>query len=58
MTVNFWDVTLPQPKMGGPMASLLARHAAILVTMDGERREIPDGGFFAQDGWGDVGGDC
>jgi len=33
------------------MASLLARHAAILVTMDGERREIPDGGFFAQDGW-------
>jgi len=33
------------------MASLLARHAAILVTMDGGRREIPDGGFFAQDGW-------
>ena len=33
------------------MASLLARHAAILVTMDGERREIPDGGFYAQDGW-------
>jgi 8-oxoguanine deaminase len=33
------------------MASLLIRHTAILVTMDGERREIPDGGFFAQDGW-------
>jgi 8-oxoguanine deaminase len=33
------------------MSSLLVRHAAILVTMDGERREIPDGGLFAQDGW-------
>jgi len=33
------------------MSSLLVRHAAILVTMDEERREIPDGGIFAQDGW-------
>ncbi len=33
------------------MSSLLVRHAAILVTMDEERREIPNGGFFAQDGW-------
>jgi 8-oxoguanine deaminase len=33
------------------MPSLLVRHAAILVTMDGERREIPDGGIFVQDGW-------
>jgi 8-oxoguanine deaminase len=33
------------------MSSLLVRNAAILVTMDGKRREIPNGGFFAQDGW-------
>jgi 8-oxoguanine deaminase len=33
------------------MSSLLVRHVAILVTMDEGRREIPDGGFFAQDGW-------
>jgi 8-oxoguanine deaminase len=33
------------------MSSLLVRHAAILVTMDGERREIPDGGLFAREGW-------
>ncbi len=33
------------------MTTLLVRHASILVTMDGERREIPDGGFFARDGW-------
>ena len=33
------------------MPSLLVRHAEILVTMDGERREITDGGFYAQDGF-------
>lgn len=33
------------------MPTLLARHATVLVTMDGERREIADGGLFARDGW-------
>jgi 8-oxoguanine deaminase len=33
------------------MGSLLVRHADVLVTMDGERREIRDGGFYAKDGW-------
>jgi len=28
-------------------STLLVRHADVLVTMDGERREIPDGGLFA-----------
>jgi 8-oxoguanine deaminase len=32
------------------MATLLARHAEMLVTMDDERREIPDGAIFATDG--------
>ncbi len=32
------------------MATLLARHAEILVTMDDERREIKDGAIFARDG--------
>ena len=32
------------------MTTLLARNADILVTMDGARREIPGGGFFAKDG--------
>jgi 8-oxoguanine deaminase len=32
------------------MGTLLARHADVLVTMDGERREINDGGLFARDG--------
>ncbi|MCB4767452.1 8-oxoguanine deaminase [Ancylobacter sp. Lp-2] len=32
------------------MATLLARNADILVTMDGARREIPGGGVFARDG--------
>lgn len=32
------------------MSTLLIRHASILVTMDQERREIADGGFFARDG--------
>ncbi len=33
------------------MSTLLVRHADILVTMDGPRREIPDGGLFARDGF-------
>lgn len=32
------------------MSTLLARHATVLVTMDEQRREIPDGGLFARDG--------
>lgn len=33
------------------MPTLLVRHADVLVTMDDRRREIRDGGFFAQDGF-------
>ncbi len=33
------------------MSTLLVRHATILVTMDSERREIPDGGLFIRDGF-------
>ena len=33
------------------MPTLLARHASVLVTMDGSRREIPDGAVFCRDGW-------
>lgn len=33
------------------MPTLLVRNAALLVTMDGERREISDGGLFIRDGW-------
>src|SRR5512135_3408054 len=33
------------------MPTLLIRNAAILVTMDGQRREIPGGGLFARDGF-------
>ena len=33
------------------MSTLLVRNADVLITMDGGRREIPDGGFFARDGW-------
>ena len=33
------------------MSTLLVRNADFLVTMDGERREISSGGFFARDGW-------
>jgi 8-oxoguanine deaminase len=33
------------------MPTLLARHATVLVTMDGSRREIPDGAIFCRDGW-------
>ncbi|MBS7544578.1 8-oxoguanine deaminase [Ancylobacter oerskovii] len=32
------------------MATLLAKNATVLVTMDGARREIPGGGLFARDG--------
>ncbi|HUG74874.1 MAG TPA: 8-oxoguanine deaminase, partial [Acidimicrobiia bacterium] len=32
------------------MPTLLVKNAAVLVTMDGGRREIPDGGLFARDG--------
>ncbi len=32
------------------MATLLARNADVLVTMDATRREIPGGGLFARDG--------
>lgn len=32
------------------MATLLMRHADVLVCMDDAQREIPDGGFFARDG--------
>ena len=31
------------------MSTLLAKNAAMLVTMDAERREIPDGGIFVRD---------
>jgi 8-oxoguanine deaminase len=33
-----------------PMPTLLLRNAAVLVTMDDERREIPGGGLFCRDG--------
>jgi len=33
------------------MATLLARNATVLVTMDDERREIRDGGLFAENGF-------
>jgi len=33
------------------MPTLLVRHANVLVTMDGARREIAGGGLFARDGW-------
>jgi cytosine/adenosine deaminase-related metal-dependent hydrolase len=32
------------------MGTLLVRNASIVITMDEQRREISDGGFFAQDG--------
>jgi cytosine/adenosine deaminase-related metal-dependent hydrolase len=32
------------------MATLLVRHADVLVTLDEQRREIADGGLFARDG--------
>jgi cytosine/adenosine deaminase-related metal-dependent hydrolase len=33
------------------MATLLIKHAMLLITMDDHRREIPDGGLFIQDGF-------
>lgn len=33
------------------MATLLAKNAALLVTMDDARRELPDAGLFARDGF-------
>jgi cytosine/adenosine deaminase-related metal-dependent hydrolase len=33
------------------MSTLLVQHAEVLVTMDADRREIPDGGLFARDGF-------
>ncbi len=33
------------------METLLVRNASVLVTMDGDRREIAGGGFFARGGW-------
>lgn len=33
------------------MPTLLVRNAHLLVTMDAQRREIPDGGLFVRDGW-------
>ncbi|MBC7222901.1 MAG: 8-oxoguanine deaminase [Anaerolineae bacterium] len=32
------------------MATLLLKHADLLVTMDADRRRIPDGGLYAEDG--------
>ena len=32
------------------MSTLLIRNSEILVTMDAERREIPDGGIFVRNG--------
>lgn len=33
------------------MATLLVKNATVMVTMDGNRREIADGGLFARDGF-------
>lgn len=33
------------------MGTLLVKNAEVLVTMDGDRRELRGGGFFARDGW-------
>lgn len=33
------------------MTTLLLKNAALLVTMDEQRREIPGGGIYAEDGW-------
>lgn len=33
------------------MPTLLVQNATLLATMDGGRREIPDGGLFAREGW-------
>ena len=36
---------------GTPVTTRLARNATTLVTMKDRREEIPDGAFFARDGW-------
>ncbi|MFP3854915.1 MAG: 8-oxoguanine deaminase [Anaerolineales bacterium] len=33
------------------MPTLLIRNASLLLTMDADRREIPNGGLFIRDGW-------
>ena len=33
------------------MPTLLARNATVVVTMDGDRRELQDAGLFARDGF-------
>ena len=33
------------------MATLLIRNSTLLVTMDGRRREIPNGGIYSENGW-------
>jgi cytosine/adenosine deaminase-related metal-dependent hydrolase len=33
------------------MVTLLVKNAAVIATMDGERREISDGGLFVENGW-------
>lgn len=33
------------------MATLLVRNASVLLTMDGDRRELREAGLFARDGW-------
>ncbi len=33
------------------VSTLLVRNATVVVTMDDERREIPDGGLYVRDGW-------
>ncbi len=38
------------PKEGGRVATLLAKNADVLVTMDGRRRELKNAGLFARDG--------
>src|ERR1700730_972131 len=35
---------------GNPMATLLAKNADVVVTMDGQRRELKNAGMFAHDG--------
>jgi cytosine/adenosine deaminase-related metal-dependent hydrolase len=33
------------------MPTLLIKNASLLVTLDAQRREIPDAGIFIRDGW-------
>jgi 8-oxoguanine deaminase len=40
------------------MTTLLVRNATVLVTMDDQRREIPDGGMFIRDGFIEQVGDA